>query len=183
MGDEDTWYSELREKYKPSKVDLLLIGESAPSSDESSRRFFYAPVLTQHDNLFRGVVLAMYDHRFPQGSSGSSKVPWLTRLKSDGIFLIDLVPYPVNGLDSNLRAKARKDAVADTVDRIRSLDPEGIVICHGPSHRVLRGPLTEAGLPLLHETPLPFPLGNWREAFALGFSEAWPDAQFASTSA
>lgn len=44
MGDEDTWYSKLREKYKPSKVKLLLIGESAPSSNELSRRFFYAPV-------------------------------------------------------------------------------------------------------------------------------------------
>jgi hypothetical protein len=69
---EDTWYAELRERYRPEHVKLLLIGESAPDPGAAERRFFYAPTLTSADNLFRGVVLALYDHRFPPGSAGSS---------------------------------------------------------------------------------------------------------------
>lgn len=90
---EAAWYAELREQYRPQHIQLLLTGESAPDPGAAKPRFFYAPVLTASDNLFRGVVLALYDHCFHRGSAGSSKVPWLDRLKDDGIFLIDLVPF------------------------------------------------------------------------------------------
>jgi len=56
--------------------------------------------------LFRGVVEGLYEHRFPRGSAGSSKAPWLDRLRDDGVFLIDLVPFPVNGLPTAERARA-----------------------------------------------------------------------------
>lgn len=46
-------YEELRNKYRPDDVVLLLIGESAPDPGQKEKRFFYAPVLTPHDNLFR----------------------------------------------------------------------------------------------------------------------------------
>jgi hypothetical protein len=33
-----------------------------------------------------------------RGAGRDLKTPWLDRLKADGVFLIDLVPYPVNKL-------------------------------------------------------------------------------------
>lgn len=163
---EAAWYSKLREQYRPKRIRLLLIGESAPDPRANQPRFFYAPTLTGADNLFRGVVLALYEHRFPRGSAGISKEPWLKRLMCDGIFLIDLVSFPVNRLNAAARARARRDGLEATVTTAKRLGPDGIIVCHDPSHRVLAGPLRDAGLPLLHEEPIPFPLGNKRDEFA-----------------
>jgi hypothetical protein len=64
ISEEDDYdYDELRERYRPGRVVLLLIGESAPDPAGAARRFFYAPTLTRHDNLFRGVIGALYGHR------------------------------------------------------------------------------------------------------------------------
>ncbi len=169
---EAAWYAELRERYRPSDVRLLLIGESAPDPGAAEPRFFYAPTLTGADNLFRGVVLALYAHQFPRGSAGMSKVPWLERLKEDGVFLIDLVPFPVNALGSGARSRARRDAVSDAVATATRLDPDGIIVCHAPSFAALRQSLDDAGLPLLHQTPIPFPLGNKRAEFVAGVRAA-----------
>jgi hypothetical protein len=166
---EAKWYAELRDHYRPQHVKLLLIGESAPDPGAAEPRFFYAPILTAADNLFRGVVLALYDHRFPRGSAGSSKVLWLQRLTADSVFLIDLVPFPVNALGSGARARARRDAVPGAVKAAAELRPGGVIVCHAPSFRVLHRPLLAADLPLLHDAPIPFPLGNKREEFAAAF--------------
>lgn len=54
-GDSTAWYEELRNRYRPGVVDVLLIAESPPDPGAGPRRFFYAPQLT-HDNLYRGVA-------------------------------------------------------------------------------------------------------------------------------
>lgn len=106
-------YQQLRTRWKPCKVRLLLIGESAPDPGQAEMRFFYAPTLSAHDNLYRGVVLALYG-RGP-GSAGDPKQPWLERLQADGVFLIDLLPFPVNGLGSGERRAARRAHVSACV--------------------------------------------------------------------
>src|SRR4051812_39093038 len=106
MG-ELPWYAELREAWKPAQVRVLLIGESAPDPGTSERRFFYAPTLDRRDNLYRGIVLGFYGTK--PGHAGDDKGHWLERLRDDGVFLIDLVPFPVNKLTSAVRAKARRD--------------------------------------------------------------------------
>lgn len=161
---EDAWYAELRRKWRPEPVRVLLVGESAPDPGAADRRFFYAPTLTRSDNLFRGVVLALYG-RSP-GSAGDPKEPWLRRLRDDGVYLADLVPYPVNGLGSSARRRAQREHADALVETARTIDPEGIIVCHGPTYNAVAGPLRQAGLPLLHDEPIPFPLGNWRERFA-----------------
>jgi hypothetical protein len=162
---EEPWYTTLREHYRPERVRLLLIGESAPDPGAGERRFFYAPALGP-DNLFRGVVHALYDER------PTTKQPWLDRLRADGVFLIDLVPFPVNKLKTSEKRQAHRSHVPQAVEAARSLAPAGIVICHGPTFRALAQPLRDAGLPLLHDDPIPFPLGNWRERFVADFRAA-----------
>jgi len=160
------WYESLRRSYRPDEVILLLIAESAPDPAGGDRRFFYAPALAAADNLFRGVILGLYGHRFPVGSSGTSKVDWLERLKSDGVFLIDVVPYPVNKLGQAARRRALRDHALEAVNRAREISPRGIAVCHAPTFRVLEPLLRAADLPLLHHDLLPFPLGNTRAEFA-----------------
>jgi hypothetical protein len=170
------WYAELRQMHRPESVRVLLVGESAPDPGAAERRFFYAPVLDRRDNLYRGVVEALYG--CSPGRAGDPKAPWLDRLKADEVFLIDLVPFPVNDLSPNkaearrLRAKARRDHVASCVEHARQLHPKGVIVCHGPSFDVLAVPMRAAGLPLLHEQAIPFPLGNWRARFATEVRDA-----------
>lgn len=169
---EEAWYQQLRKQWKPSKVNLLLIAESAPDDggDADNRRFFYSEPLSQSDNLFRSVVAALYDGG--KLSKGDTKRPWLTRLRNDGVYLIDLASRPVNGLSPAARSAALRAGVQDCVQAARELNPAGIVVCHTPTYKLLAGPLRDAGLPLLHGEAIPFPLGNKRDEFIQKVREA-----------
>lgn len=162
---ELAWYEDLREANRPKRVRVLLIGESAPDPGDEERRFFYSPQLSARDNLYRGVVFAFYGHR-PSVRVTRDKSPWLARLKTDGVFLIDLVPFPVNKLSSAAKRRARREHASACVESARALRPAGVIVCHDGCFAVLREPLHAAGLPLLHERSIPFPLGNTRKRFA-----------------
>jgi hypothetical protein len=163
-------YAQLRQRWKPEPIRLLLIGESAPDPGAAELRFFYAPTLTAHDNLFRGVILALYGQS--PGHAGDSKRPWLEALHGDGVYLIDLVPFPVNALSARERKQALRDHAANCVAEAAACEPQAIAVCHGPTFNALRLAMLEAGLPLIHQQALPFPLGNWREQFASGLRAA-----------
>jgi hypothetical protein len=159
-----TRYDQLRSEWTPDRVRVLLVGESAPDPGPSERRFFYAPILDRRDNLFRGVVEAFYEP-IPRGSTGQPKRPWLERLREDGVYLIDLVPFPVDKLPSAQRRLALRDHVSALVAQAQVLDPDGVIICHSPMFEAAAPALMSAGVRLLHAEPIPFPLGNHRAAF------------------
>ena len=150
---------------------MLLIGESAPDPGATERRFFYAPMLDRRDNLFRGVVAALYD-AIPPGSTGQPKQPWLEQLRADGVYLIDLVPFPVDKLSPSERRRARREHVAALVAQAKALKPGIVIVCHGPTFADIAPALRAAGLTLAHTVPLPFPLGNHRIAFVAGVRAA-----------
>lgn len=141
---EESWYRERSETWRPEAVRWLLIGESAPdaASGPERRRFFYWPHLTRHDNLFRAVIDALYDEQV--GSVRSSKKPWLARLRDDGVFLIDLVPFPVNYLAPSARRQARRGGVPECLAAAAALAAERTVICQTASYKVLAEPLRRA---------------------------------------
>jgi hypothetical protein len=166
---EDVWYAALRRRWQPEKVRLLLIAESAPDSSSTKRRFFYATELSPWDNLFRGVVSALYG---PIPPRTKSKADWLDRLRADGVFLIDLVPYPVNRLGPKERRDALTRHVPALVRAAADLTPQGIMICHTPTFKAANAQLRDASLTVLHDEPLPFPLGNMRARFVSGAQKA-----------
>lgn len=172
MQDEDAWYVSLRERWRPEQVRLLLIAESAPDDGgvPSNRRFFYSERLTR-DNLFRSVVLALYGITSDELKS-VGKSALLQRLVDDGVFLIDLVPFPVNALSGSERFRALRANVAGCVERARMLDPDGVVVVKKDVFRLLAEPLRAAGLPLLHSEGISFPLGNTRAEFVRDFTAA-----------
>jgi hypothetical protein len=165
------WYEELRGRWKPSKVRLLLVGGSAPDPGSAERRFFYAETLDRRDNLFRGVVAALYEP-IPRGSSGQVKEPWLRRLRDDGVFLVDLVPFPVNKFSGRDRRGARREHVPALISEALGLAPAGVIVCHEPTFDDVAVAMLDAGLPLLHDAALPFPLGNMRGRFVAGVRDA-----------
>lgn len=169
---EAAWYSELRTKWKPARVRLLLIAESAPDDggDTAQRRFFYSDRLAA-DNLFRGVVEAMYNVR-ADSLRRTGKAPWLERLRADGVYLIDLVPYPINRLPHREKRSIQRDSVTNCVERAAQLNPEGIIVIKKDVFDLLAQPLRDAGLPLLHAQGMSFPLGNVRADFVSAFRDA-----------
>ncbi|MDJ0338684.1 hypothetical protein [Cryobacterium sp. PH31-O1] len=173
MVDEETWYSQLREQWKPEHAHLLLIAESAPDDrgDPTQRHFFYADHLGRADNLFRSVVQAMYGTT-KEDLKQTGKRPWLERLRSDGFYLIDLAPYPVNAGSQTARTRVLRESVAGCVTRAHALNPDEVVVVKSDLYLMLDGPLRAAGLSVPQDTGIPFPLGNKRAEFVSAFNDA-----------
>lgn len=170
---EDPWYAERRARWKPRRVRLLLIAESAPDDggDPANRRFFYDEHLTGKDGLFREVVRALYDN--PTLVSGpNAKTSWLEKLTADGVYLIDLATVPVNEFTAASRAAALGRNVADTVALARELAPEGVALIKQNVFDLLQQPMRDAGLPLLHDQFIPFPGSGQQKRFRERFAHA-----------
>jgi hypothetical protein len=167
--DADRWYDELRERYRPGQLRILLIAESPPDPGDGERRFFYSPRLS-HDNLYRGVAEAVYGR---SGVNLRDKRRVLELLQEDGFWLIDAVDQPVNKASAWVRREAIARAVPALVERVLDLAPErGVVICHAKVYELAAPSLRAAGVRILHDDALPFPLGNWRARFVSGLRQA-----------
>jgi len=167
---EAQWYTALRDVWEPDSVRVLLVGESAPDPGDAQRRFFYAPTLTRADNLFRAVVKTFYGQS--PGRAGDAKAPWLERLRDDGVFLVDLVPFPVNRLAPGERRKALRAHADALVAEATARMPDGVVVCHGPTFRATADALRAAGVAVLHDHAIPFPIGNWQARFVAEVRQA-----------
>ena len=172
MVDEEPWYSELRLRWKPENVRLLMIAESAPDDrgDLAARRFFYADRLGA-DNLFRGVVQAIYGVG-KETLKQTGKEPWLDKLRRDGFYLIDLAELPVNTMKPAERRRVLVDSVPGCVDRASALNPSGAMIVKADLFAVLGPALKRANVNVLQDGPIAFPLGNTRAAFVEQFNRA-----------
>jgi hypothetical protein len=103
----------------------------------------------------------------------TDKVAVLDRLREDGFWLIDAVEQPINKTSSTARRTAIAAGVPRLVALCRELRPaRGVVICHGKVYEAAAPALRDAGITLLHDEALPFPLGNWRAQFVAGMRRA-----------
>lgn len=94
-------------------------------------------------------------------------------MRCDGVWLVDAVDVPVNALSSRERKALISASVPELIEKCKAADPSvGVIICKGPVFTAVAGPLKEAGINVLHEQPLPFPLGNWRSNFIDGMRGA-----------
>lgn len=170
---EDSWYSVRRARWAPGQVHLLLIAESAPDDGGEAvrRRFFYDETLTGNDGLFREVVRVLYDDP-PLVSGPGAKAPWLARLQSDGVALIDLAQAPVNHHSPAERSNALKNNIDATVAAAAALRPDGVILVKQNVFQHLRQPLLEAGLRVLHEDFIPFPGSGQQKRFRERFARA-----------
>ena len=89
-------YEEAARKYKPDKVNYLLIAESPPHrpTKEGKLRYFYFDNIIERDNLLRYIIEGVFSEEYVN----TDKKLWLTKLKRFGYFLIDAVDYPIDNL-------------------------------------------------------------------------------------
>lgn len=170
---ENPWYAERRARWKPERVRLLLIAESAPDDggNEANRRFFYDDDLTGRDGLFRQVVHVLFDN--PELRSGpGAKIPWLEKLRDQGVYLIDLASVPVNYHSRSERAAALQQNIDATVALATDLQPDGVVLVKKNVFELLNEPIRAAGLRMLHEEFIPFPASGQQARFRERFLSA-----------
>jgi hypothetical protein len=156
MSISISWYEDLREAYRPDHLKVLFIGESPPDPGDGERRFFYAPTLSQHDNLLRNLAEAIYGDDVLERAT---KVEVLERFREDGYWLIDALRRPINKAKKEDRRARIKAAVPALVTRCKELAPEyGVVICIKDVYEEAIGKLLASGVRVLHRGALPFPL-------------------------
>jgi hypothetical protein len=144
-------------------VRVVFVGESAPDPGPSVKRFFYSEQ-PMYDNLFRGLMQALYGAG--RSDLARSKKSWLARFQYDGFWLLDVADRPINKLSRRERSIVLRDAAQAAVARIAAAAPSvGVIVCHGPTYAALETAGVREELTLLHDEPIPFPLGNWRRVF------------------
>ncbi|HVH02519.1 MAG TPA: hypothetical protein VM891_06155 [Amaricoccus sp.] len=115
----------LRSKYKPSKIKVLFIGESAPAGGA----FFYAA----NSNLFRAMKQAL--------STRLGAAPdFLSAFMKAGCYLDDLVLTPVNWHDNAERKRLHRENIPALARRLSQYHPEAIVAVM----KAISGPVKEA---------------------------------------
>jgi hypothetical protein len=151
-------------RWRPERVDLLLVAEAPPSALD---RYFYFEDVRLHDSLFRHVVEAVLGEKPTR-----DKAPYLEELRDRGVFLVDLSLDPFAG-----RREAIPRCVPDLVRRTRDLRPATVVLIGADVYDAAYDVLREAGLDVV-DVRLPFPGSGQQRRFLDGFREAlgspWP---------
>ena len=134
----------IRQSYRPSKVRLLLIGESPPAN----QGFFY---VTSAMTKYTAQAFSK-----AHGVSFQSDDEFLSYFKDLGCFLDDLCHDPVDHLPREQREKCLQDNVIGLSQRIKEIDPEVIVIALRKIETYVRVAALKSGLkPAIFVLPFP----------------------------
>ena len=109
-----------RQKYKPDKINFLLIAEAPPRVE--SGRFFYFEDVQDADILFLETMKAIY----PVNCSNTRRVrqrkgEFLERFKNDGFYLIDASDRPMEDNRPSKKKRQIKNSLPSLIEKVRSL--------------------------------------------------------------
>jgi len=155
-------YARARNKYRPTKVNVLFIAESPPSSGG----YFYAEKTIGKDHLFRETMkaLKLWPVDRPM-RKGCDKRPMLKQFRSLGFFLIDTCELPVDKMSPRRRRLSTIQGASTLPNRVKELDPGRILIVKKTVFNPARHALSIAGFEdrIPSKRSLPFPShGNQR---------------------
>jgi len=145
-------YSLLREEYRPSEIEILLVGEAPPPN---GKKYFYLPVAMSENReieLDASLPATIFYHYFKKRPASIEEyTSMLENLKEMGIFLVDLIDDPI-------QIRGNKQNEAYLVRQIPTF----------------RGRLLSMGIDV--------PENNWifllaRNSYASRLIAAYPDAQ------
>jgi hypothetical protein len=145
---------QLRARYRPQEIRLLLIGESPPANET----FFYRG----DSRLHRYTEQAF---RAAQNRSFQDSEAFLTAFCAAGCFLEDLSHVPLDGQPDGARRKARIDSEAILARRLRGVRPRAIVCVMKAIERNVRRSVAYAGLEAVPFHAVPFPAQGHQKRF------------------
>lgn len=137
---------ELRQKFKPDKVQVLLVGESPPAEGS----FFYdrSHMTTYTKNAFQEAL----------GKTFQNNIEFFEHMKSTGFYLEDLSHVPVDKLPGVEREAKLVEESHAFAERVALMKPKVVVIVLRKIEKIVRKALDEAGS-TAEVYVLPFP-GN-----------------------
>jgi hypothetical protein len=153
-----------RDQYRPDQVKVLWIAESPPTSGS----YFYFQKTTGKDHLFRETMRAVGIWPAKEiMKRGVDKQPLLERFRSNGFFLIDTCPYPVDKLKDSERKRAILDGTSGVVKLVSELNPSGIIIVKSNIYDPVKRALECSGFArkILNQRPLAFPTHGKQQSY------------------
>lgn len=168
-------YEELREKYRPPKVNLLLIAEAPPSAN--SPRFFYNNEFIHPDSLYLEIMSVLFFGLY-QGENGerdknttlklkNNKELYLKNFQEKGFWLQDAMPISIEGKNFD---KAWKDNFGKLVKLFEKYNIKNCILIKENVY-TLRGNLEKVGIRVLNTQGLPFPGSSHQPIFRKEFGK------------
>lgn len=151
-------YEALRHRYRPDRIDMLLVGESRPAGGT----FFYLA----NSNLYYATHEAFQRALGPMPAGDE----FLALLRDRGVWLYDLAEAPVDRLRGRPRRDAVSARVSELVDVLRDSRPPVVVAIKKDLAATVRQALLDADLDADRLRVLPFPLYQWRQAYVSGLA-------------
>lgn len=152
-----------REKYKPDKINCLMIAEAPPA--EESDRFFYFEQVWEQDSLFLETMKVLYSEKYTSPIEvRRRKKEFLDAFKDEGFYLIDSVEFPITGTYAQ-----RKDLISEKRDslikKMHTLVDNNtpIVLITKTVYEACCKRLKQEGFNIINEEMIPF-AGNGQQA-------------------
>jgi hypothetical protein len=157
-------YEEVRQKYKPNHIKVLMIAESPPppAAVQSSRQFYYTDRIRKDDRLFTNTIRALYKEAgdLPEATLEEQKDTWLKRFKGDGWYMIEALEesqeHEVTKADRQTKILS---ALPNLIKRVKHLaNPDTkLILIKSNVFDVAAEPLRQAGFNVLNKELLDYP--------------------------
>lgn len=160
LADGD--FEALRDRYRPTRIEMLLVGESRPAGGT----FFYLA----NSNLFA----ATRDAYVAANGTAPRGAEFLELLQRDGVWLYDIAPAPINRLSGRPRREAVEGRVAELALLLREAKPRRVVVIKRSLEPAVRSAFETAAIGGDRLHVLPFPLYQWRAEYVAGLAQLLP---------
>jgi hypothetical protein len=157
-------YEDIRQKYKPDHIKILLIGESPPPRPgiQSSRQFYYTDRIRKDDRLFTNTIRAIYAEAMesPEPKLQEQKELWLNKFKNGGYYMIEaLEDSQEHEVTKGQRQERIRDSVPRLIERLKELASADtkIILIKSNVFEAAAGPLKQAGFKILNKELVDYP--------------------------
>jgi len=150
-------YEDVRRKYKPKRIKVLLIAESPPPAPniQSSRQFYYSDRIRKDDRLFTNTIKALYPEAadLPESDLQEQKQTWLNKFKDDGWYMIEaLEESQVHEVTKAQRQERIRQSIPRLIERVEELTGKDtkIILIKSNVFEAAAEPLRQAGFNVLN---------------------------------
>jgi hypothetical protein len=147
----------LRKSYRPQKVHLLLVGESAPASG----KFF------SHQSVMTTFTARAFEKAY--GLTFTDNADFLQFFQTWGCYLEDLSLTPVNTMRPTERRQTLQASVPALSQRIRDVEPAVVIAVLRKIAPYVQEALAPASRPVVFRV-LPFPGHGYQNTYIDGLS-------------
>lgn len=157
-------YDEVRQRYRPTHIKVLLIAESPPPAAEiqSSRQFYSADRIRKDDRLFINTIRALYPEAMNKSEPEleQEKQQWLERFAADGWYMIEaLETSQEHEVTKSQRQQKIQEALPHLIERVQELADTDtkIILIKSNVFNVAAEPLRQAGFTVLNTELVDYP--------------------------